>query len=542
MDSRIITLLIFITGILSPLYSQTKDYLLTKLDENVQKRSYYISLKENTIDSLKKISRTVLNNYQHYEINNSIYEEYSTFRFDSAMYYVNQNMKIAQRLNYAPYMNLVKMHESILLATTGMYHESIDIFNTIDLKDMDDKLLVEYYRIAEWIYYASAEYSGENNRYKEHYQLKEKEYREKLLSLLTPGSMEYDYYLGKKYIYEGNLVEAKKILALVFTKMDVKTRIYAQTSFYLAEIYRLEKNWDMYQTFLTLAAISDQVCPLKENQAMQDLALYLYSTNPNEIDRAYKYIQCSMEDAQFYKNRLRMVQIAQKLPVIVQAYQAKSDREKRSTEIMLLGITGLSVLTILALFYIWHQMKLVKRSRGKIMSINSDLERLNNELTKANSIKEEYIGLFLDLSSSYLDKIDSYKETVKRKIKANQIDDLYNRVNSNKLMEKELREFFHKFDISFLKLFPDFIDGVNALLNNENQLKPKKDALLNTELRIFALIRLGINDSSKIASFLRYSPQTIYNYRAKVKSNAKNIRSEFEKEILKIGTIRTIKR
>lgn len=536
MKNRISVLFFGLFGILNVLYSQATDSLLVELDKYVQNREYYITLKEQKIDHLRTLLENEKDINTRYEINNQIFEEYSTYRYDSAMLYVNRNNVIAMNLNNSKLKDEVSMHEAILLATTGMYRESIDIFDTIDINRMDSILLYEYYSIGEWIYYAAAEYSGQNSRFRNYYQQKEVQYRDRLLDILSPESVEYSYYLGKKYLYEGNLVQAKKILVSVLQNMKVDSRIYAQTTFYIAEIYKLEENRKMYQFYLTLAAISDQVNPLKENQAMQDLALFLYSTNLDEIGRAYKYIQCAMEDAQFYNNRLRMVQIARKLPVIVKAYQIKSDNEKHTMRYMLIGITVLFILVIIALFYIWYQFKLVKLNRKKIVSINVSLEELNKKLAKANYVKEEYIGLFLDLSSSYLDKIDTYRETISRKIKANQINDLLNMVSSSKMMDDELKDFFHKFDIAFLNLFPTFIDDTNTLLKEDKSLKPRKDSLMNTELRIFALIRLGINDSSRIASFLRYTPQTIYNYRAKVKANANN-RTDFESQIRDIGAL-----
>lgn len=534
-------LLVLALGILnvSQSFGQSMGSTLADLDQYMANRGYYIGLKEDKINNLKKELAREKSPIRQYNINNRIYEEYNTYRYDSAMHYVLRNKEIAQTINNPQYLYEVRLHESLLLATTGMYRESIDLLNTVDSRRIDSAWLCDYYKIAEWIYYATAEYSRENNPFRTYYLQKEREYRDSLLLLLEPETMEYKYYKGKKILFEGNLVEAKKILLSVLHELKPDTRRYAQTTFYIAEIYKLEENRDMYQKYITLAAISDQICPLKENQAMQDLALFLYTTNPKEVDRAYNYIQCAMADARFYNNRLRMVQIARKLPIIVQAYQAKGERENSMMRLMLIGITMLSLLMILALCYIGYQIRQVKKSRREIVFINRNLETLNDELAQANSVKEEYIGLFLDLSSSYLDKINAYRETVKRKVKAHQINDLLNMVSSSKMMDKELQEFFHKFDIAFLKLFPDFIDKTNALLNDDQHLIPRKDTLMNTELRILALIRLGINDSSRIASFLRYSPQTIYNYRAKVKAKAKNRKSEFENQIREIGSLPT---
>jgi len=244
-----------------------------------------------------------------------------------------------------------------------------------------------------------------------------------------------------------------------------------------------------------------------------------------------------MEDAQFYNNRLRILQISQKLPIILHAYQQKSEKEKHSLALSLQIISLLSILTILLLLYLYKQMRVVKKSRQELHILNEKLNSLNNKLYDANMTKEEYVGLFMDLCSTYIDKLDKYRETVKRKIMAKQIDDLYKMTNSTRAIEVELDNFFLHFDTAFLSLYPTFVEDMNRLLTEEGKIKIKKGELLNTELRIFALIRLGIKDSSKIAAFLRYSPQTIYNYRTKVKNKSAIDRESFENQVMEIGNL-----
>ena len=181
-------------------------------------------------------------------------------------------------------------------------------------------------------------------------------------------------------------------------------------------------------------------------------------------------------------------------------------------------------------------MNLLRKSRKKLFALNAELKNLNNQLSEANKTKEEYVGLFMDLCSSYIDKLGQYMEIVKRKIIVKQIDDLYKLSNSPKTIQKELEEFLLNFDNAFLNLYPTFVEDFNKLLSDEGKIILKKDEKMNTELRIFALIRLGISDSSKIAAFLHYSPQTIYNYRTRVKNYANIDRNDFEKNIKGIGS------
>lgn len=492
-----------------------------------------MELKENRIDSLRNLLQEGLTLEERYHINNAIFKEYTTYRADSAMHYIFLNKELADQSGIRKYQDEVTMNLSFILSSTGLYRESIDNLKEINSALLDPELLYDYYYTSEWTYYAAGQYSNDL-LYSPQYREIERLYTDSVCSVLDSGSGLYIYYTGKKLLIEGKLEDALNIFLETYPGLAVNTRLYAIMAFDIAHIYNRFGSMDLYEKFLILAAISDQVCPLKENLAMQDLSLYLFRNKPDDLDRAYRYIQCSMEDAHFYNNRLRIVQISEKLPIIVQAFQEKSEKEKSRITFALVIITILSVCTIALLGYVYKQMKLVKRSRHELQTLNDALNRLNTKLNEANHTKEEYVGLFIDLCSSYIDKLDKYRERVKRKLMTKQVDDLYKMVNSTRHIETELEDFFHSFDNAFLKLFPTFIEDFNRLLSENEGIWPKKGELLNRELRIFALIRLGINDSSRIASFLRYSPQTIYNNRTKVRNKARN-RECFEKDILGIG-------
>lgn len=515
-----------------PMFGYDRKESLKELDNKVRERKYYMDIKEKRIDSLRNLLVSQLPPEKRYLINNQIYNEYNTYRCDSAMRYVFYNQKLAEELNIQKYKDEVTINMSMLLSTTGLYLESIDNLRKIDRHNLDGSLIDHYYKIFEWTYYTAGEYSNDS-LYTPRYHALEGVYRDSIFSILEPGSIDHTYYKGKKLMYEGQYAQALDIFTELYQKLPVNTRLYAIITFDIAEMYHKFGNEDRYEKFLILASISDQVCPLKENLAMQELSLYLFQNKPDDLERAYTYIQCSMEDARFYNNRLRMVQISEKMPIIVKSYQEKSKKENARIVFALVAITILSVITIGLLIYVYKQMVLVKKSRQQFRNLNKELNNLNRKLNESNQTKEEYVGLFIDLCSSYIDKLDRYRENVKRKLITNQHDDLFRMVNSTKAIEMELDDFFESFDSAFLKLFPTFIEDFNNLLQPGETIMPKKKGL-NRELRIFALIRLGIDDSSRIALFLRYSPQTIYNNRTRVKNKAKN-RTDFEKDIMNIG-------
>ncbi len=529
-------LLFLVAGNAAYATNTTREELLKELDRKVAGRAFYMEQKEARIDSLKAMFRQGEPLTARYDLNHAIYHEYYTYRGDSALRYIYDNLEIASQLESRYHQDRALIALSMILSTTGLYLESIENLHRIEREGLDDTLLPEYYFVSEWTYNTAAEYTNDSLYAPRYIQVKGA-YRDSLFSLLSPGTNEYDYYQSKVYLYAGRLEEALDLFLRTHGKLAVDTRLYAMVTYDIATIYRRFGNMELYEKFLILAAISDQVCPLKENLAMQELALYLFRHKPGDLDRAYRYIQCAMEDARFYNNRLRIVQISEKLPVIVTAFQQKSQQEKQRLVGSLWVISLLSLLTILLSGYLYRQMGIVKKGRRRLSLFNNELHGLNEKLQAANTEREVYVGLFIDLCSNYIDKLDKYREMVKRKVMARQIDDLYKMTSSRRAIEEELKEFFHNFDTTFLNLFPTFVEDFNRLLLPDGQLHPKKGELLCTELRIFALIRLGITDSSRIAGFLRYSPQTIYNYRTKVKNRAVTDRSTFEERVMEIGNL-----
>ena len=296
------------------------------------------------------------------------------------------------------------------------------------------------------------------------------------------------------------------------------------SSFYtdeeLATFADNEVKSEEYEKYLILSTISDIKASVKENAALPSLAFVLYGQG--DITRAYHYIKRSLEDAIFCNARLRTIEISGMLPVIDAAYKLQIERQRRQLVLFLIIVSLLSVFLIISVVLIYKQVKKLSVAR--------------RHLRQANHIKEEYIGHFLNLCSLYIEKLDNFRRTVNRKITAGQTEELLKLTKSSQFAGMEQKEFYANFDNAFLHLYPDFVTEFNRLLQPEERFIMKPGELLNTELRIFAIIRLGIDDSSKIANFLHYSINTIYTYRNKVKNKAIN-RENFEEEIMKIGVL-----
>ena len=280
---------------------------------------------------------------------------------------------------------------------------------------------------------------------------------------------------------------------------------------------------DIYEKYLVEAAISDQICPLKENLALQELSTYLYNKDAKYAKRVSKYIYCSMEDAQFYNNRLRMVEISRILPLITETNHQREIRQNRIITISLVVVSIVFLGFLAMMFFVFRINKRLAKSRREVRSQNMLLEELNQKMLNTNKRRETYMRLFMDISAVYIKKLDDYRKLVSRKIKAKQTADLLTAINSYKLAEEEASSFYIRFDKAFMDLYPNFVDEFNQLLLPEKQIVLPAPNSLTKELRIYALMRLGITDGQELATLLFYSTQTIYNYKAAIRKRAKDL-------------------
>jgi hypothetical protein len=252
-----------------------------------------------------------------------------------------------------------------------------------------------------------------------------------------------------------------------------------------------------------------------------------------------------MEDALLCNARIRTLEISKIIPIINSAYDQKTTQEKEQLLWFSIIISVLSIVLVVALLYIYEQLKALAKAReslkqinNELKKVNDDLNSLNEELSESNLVKEEYIGYVFNICSLYITKLDDFRKKVNLKIQVGQTKELFNLTNSSSFVSDELKEFYRNFDTIFLHLYPDFVNEFNSLLVDGEKVLPREGELLSPELRIYALVKLGISDSVKIASFLHYSPQTVYNYRLKIRNKAKGLREDFPKAVKEIGRLR----
>jgi len=524
------------------------DSLYKELDNKINNCNIYIELKEAKIEEFK-IEKMKLNNTidKIYALPASIYKEYKAYISDSAIHYLNQNMDIAYSLNDIHKINETSIATSDLFSSLGMYKEGMDVLNNVKKEYLDEALKIRFYSTCRNIYSGLGLYT-QNSRDRQKYWQKTTAYKDTIYSIVDRNSEDYLRIEETSLRERGNLEEALKKNDERLAQTKAGTPSHALITFDRSLIYRKEGNLEMEKECLILSAISDIQCAIKDNASIPILSNMLMQEG--DIDRAYKYVRFSLDNINDYNTRIRSSEILNIQTIIDKAYQSRNEKQKRELRIFLILISILSVLLIISVCYVYMQMRkgiiITKRQKEtnlqlnslnqKLHNMNNELKKINFEVTEANHIKEEYIGYFLDQCSKYIDKLDEYRKMVNKKLQDKQIENLYKITKNSELKEDELKELFVNFDTMFVHLFPDFVDKLNSLLLDDGQILLKKGEVLNTELRIYALIRLGIDDSSKIANFLGYSVNTIYNYRAKIKNKAKISREDFEWTVRKIGT------
>lgn len=514
-----------------------------------------MSEKEGKIAEIKKMLETPrISDEQRYDINLKLYNEYKTYISDSAIHYVRENAQIVEVLNNPVWKYETKLDLASLYVITGMFIEAIDILKSIDARNLkDDWLLIKYFDCYKQLY----SFYANNNLYTRIYKEKSKLYRDSLLAVLDNGSNHYKIVYAEKLYDESRLDEARRILLELLEGAESDTHEKAVLSYALANIYKKEGNVGLQKQYYAMSATCDIKKAIKENASMQALASILYETG--DVEKAYMCIKSSMEDAMFCNARLRTHEVSQILPIIDSAYQENIARQKSELQLFLLLVSVLSLFLLIAIIYVYRQMKRIARIRKEVYRANVKLNELNNnlqftnnelnnvnkvlsdvniELSEANQIKEVYIGHFLDLCSTYINKIESYQNTLRKKAADKKLEELYKILKSHEMIDNELKALYANFDNIFLHLFPNFVEEFNSLLLKEERFLLKPNELLNVELRIFALIRLGIVDSSKIASFLHYSANTIYSYRTRVRNKSAVPRDQFENMVMKIGAIK----
>lgn len=508
------------------------DSLLRVLDHTIQSRATFQQDKEQRIDSINAVLRKSPNPEARYRVHGQLIDEYQSFQCDSALMYIDRNIAIAETEGRTEWLYESRLRQAFVLSLSGIFSEALTVLQALPYDQLPKHLKVLYC----WTYIRYCEnliQYTENPRYNQEYAARITDFRERLMGLLNPAS---DMFLKEKAFSlqaEGRYPESADIQEQLFRKVPPYTHDYAMSAMGLALIHRALGNRDSADRYLIEAAITDVRLAVKENESLLTLAVQLHERG--DVNRAYSCIQAALDDANFYNSRFRNAVIARSQPIIEATYLAKISEQRRNLRLYAFVISAFAVILLVTLYMLYRQIRSVSNARKHLKAINDQLILVNQKLDEANLIRERYIGYYLNQCAVYLDKLDDFRKLVGRKIKAGQLDDLKQLVASPGSLQNEARALYTHFDQTFLEVYPAFVDDFNRLLREDEryQLKPRQ---LNTELRIFALIRLGITDVTQIAVFLRYSVQTIYNYKSKVKGKALSDPDQFEEKVRKLGS------
>lgn len=526
--------------------------LLLQIDEAIGQSPQVTADYEREIDATRQLFLEAKRPQEQYQHAIRLYEQYKSFMNDSSVYYLEQAEQAAKLQGLVAQVGYCRALKAFQCSTVGAYDEALAFLKSIDKQQLDSIGLRHYYQ-SQMHVYGELGYYSIIPAMKDHYFGLQNVYRDSLFAMID--HQEQDYMMYKIYELQGQnkMEEARELSDEWVKRISPDSRDYAIAAYYHSLVCENEEDTEYW---LGQSALSDIRHAVMDQASLLSLADIL--NRQGDLERSYKYIRFTWDCNNRFNTRMRSWQITPILNVIEKNYQKAADRNTRILTTSIIAVSILALLLLGLLLFVHHRNRQLDIARNALKESNDELEVanrqlatqkdelselnvklsiLNSQLSESNHVKEEYIGRFMSLCSQYIDKLDDYRKFVNKKVKNKEFDELYRLSKSTELKEKELEELYENFDSVFLNLFPTFVDDFNALLTPETQIHPKDENRLTTEIRIFALIRLGFEDSSKIAEFLHYSVNTIYNYRARIKNGALNNRESFERRVKLLGLL-----
>ena len=535
--------------------------LLHSLDSLLEQQDLFVRVKEERIKQLKMQYSRVKDVKELYAMNRMVYLEYRVYDADSALHYINKNIQLAQQTNNRTWEVVSLLEQSFVLTSSGLLTEALKAVSDIQPEELPQNLRSEYFGRLCTLYSRLRDYSSENSQLSEHYNNLQKAFRDSVYLTATPDELRYWNCRAWLYLGTPEIEPVKQAFEENKQTLSNDSRKYSIATYNLSAIYRSENNESKYLENLILSAMADIRSVNGDIGSLQEIAEYLFKHG--EIDRAYNYILYCSQKAMLFHNRVRIVKMSHLQNQIYKAYQEQNRTQQKRLQASLIAVSFLFLLLIGAFLFIRKQMRRLKEANLKLdntnqkLSVNMDalstahqrleevnmqlkdlntqLQEVNDQLRESNYVKEEYIGYVFNICSTYISKLEEFRKNINRKLKVGQIEDVKAMTDSSATASNELKEFYQNFDTIFLHLYPDFVGDFNALLLPEERIELKEGELLNTELRIHALIRLGITDSVKIADFLHCSAQTVYNNRLRTRNKSIIPKEDFINAVKKLG-------
>ncbi|OQP59221.1 transcriptional regulator [Niastella vici] len=530
--------------LLSNQYAQTDTLArsLGQMNDMLQRVRDFDQQKQTGIDALKQQLATTPKNdlaafFKGYE---NLYSAYKVFQYDSSYNYAKKMLAVALRLNDPSLINYARIKMGFSLLSSGMYKETLDSLSAIQISAVPDSCRAEYYALMGRYYYDLGDYD-KDQYHTPRYNEKGAQYIDSALAFWRKDSYDYIYFTGLKQLRSGNRTNAKQNFDLLLARTNLTPHQVAITASTLSDLYIQTGDHNTAILLLIKAMIADMQSSTKETSAAFILSTLLYKKA--DIKNASVCINQAFSDAVFFGARQRKVQVGDVLPLIEAQKYAIVEQQKTKLLWYAGLVTFLLLLVVALTIIVLKQLKEGKRKQLVIMEAhrntqeaNRRLSETNEKLNDANKIKEEYIGYFFNVNSEFFDKIERFKKSVDQKLTDRKYDEIRFLVNNINL-KREKEDLLKHFDRAFLKLFPNFVAEFNDLFRLEDRIELADNELLNTDLRIFALARMGIHENEKIAHILQYSVNTINTYKTRIRNKSIVPNEEFEKRIMQIKTI-----
>jgi hypothetical protein len=503
--------------------------VLQTLDELISNKEEYHKQKELQLNQLKKRLNSAQNANTRYALCDRIFQEYAHYQTDSAFAYILRKETLLPQIDNPEAHIEIAINRAQVLGVRGMYGEVRPLLDDLDARSMSAELRNYYYRTYyhyyDWVS-DFASYASEKKKF----QAYTDSYRDSILLSEAP-SIDRGIIQAEKFVAQGRSPEALVILKGLLNEHPSKRQL---TYIYYITSTAYENTDDRQQRIYYLAktAIQDLQLSIREYASLQKLAYLMYEEG--DIERAYRYLDCSMTDAVACGANLRSFEVSHFFPIIDRSYRSQVQSRQQAYRTLLIIVSTLLIILVAVMLYLYYSKRALSRTRRSLTEAVEQLKSVNEELAQTGKIKEVYIARYLDRCVSYLDQFERYRNSLAKLAMTSRINELYKQIKSDDFIRQERKAFYTEFDKAFLEIFPHFIENFNALLIEDKHISPKPGELLSTELRIFALIRLGVTDSNRIAHFLGYSLATVYNYRSKMRNRALVDKDQFENAVMKL--------
>ena len=511
-------------------FCKAEDRVLLRLDECLKNSSKYDEVKQAKIKKLHKKANDAKRPSERYEAYIHLYEAYQSYKYDSASVYADKALCEAKRMENKDAVVEATCAKVFCLLSAGLYKEAFDEIGRADISQVSKPYKYKYYFI-KWRLLADLADYCHAEPYTSNYIKQSRALVDTLRRYMNPHSTAWNYLEGMQLMKERKCEESELYFRQVLKDKKITLHERAISTSCIGWLYKLRGNKAEALNYLAEAAICDIKSSTKETTALREVGSLLFAKG--DVDHAMVYVQKALDDANFYDARQRKIEIGNVLPIIQQS-RYKDMRSQRN--VMLLCIVMACVLLIVlasSTVYIRKQVRKQKQAKRIIEERNKKLEEMNEQLAEANKIKTEYIGKSFYASADYFEKLEKLYKSIDRKLATHQYDDLRRSLSERSLAE-ERKNMYADFDETFLSLFPDFVEKYNELFEEKNRKSISENKRLSNEMRIFALIRLGITDSERIAHFLAYSVNTINTYKTRVKNKSIVNNEEFEQRIMEI--------